>query len=328
VNSLIVVASRSSHVPQELTMNAIRIHARGGPDQLVYEQVPKPMLAEGEVLVRVCAAGVTPTELSWDSTYTTRDGANRLPSIPGHELSGVIVATTAGANGLVEGEDVYGLLDFWSDGDFAEYVAARPEELAPKPRTVDHDHAAAAALSALTAWQALFDHGSLAKGQRVLIHGAAGGVGSFAVQLARWCGADVAATASKEDGDFVRGLGAACVIDYRAKRFENAVSNLDVVLDTFGGDTLRRSWGVVRPGGTVVTLVGAADAAEAAQRGVRGVSFIVKPNREELTEIAGLIDSGAVRVVLADVLPLSHAREAFNWGLNGHHRGKLVLRSR
>lgn len=306
-------------------MRAIRVHAKGGPEQFVFEDVPKPALAEGDVLIRVRAAGVTPAELSWETTYVLPDGASRLPSIPGHELSGVVQTTTDGADGLVEGEAVYGLIDFWRDGDFAEFVAVSPTNLAPKPRSVSHEHAAAAALSGLTAWQALFRHGGLSAGQRVLIHGAAGGVGSFAVQLARWRGAEVIATARGEDRDFVRDLGASEVIDYTVERFEDTARDVDVVLDTIGGETLERSCRVVRPGGVVVTLVEAVDADKTA-RGIRSVFFIVKPDRADLNSLAHLLDTAEIRAVVADVLPFARAKEAFMWGLQRHLRGKLVLR--
>ncbi len=306
-------------------MKAVRVHARGGPEQLAYEDAPKPAPDAGEALVRVHAAGVTPSELSWASAYTTREGLDRLPAIPGHELSGVVEAVAPDAAHVVAGEAVYALIDFWRDGADAEYVAARAADLAPKPRSLDHVHAAAATLSGLTAWQALFDHGGLSRGQRVLIHGAAGGVGSFAVQFARWCGAEVIATASPRNKDFVRSLGADEVIDYTAARFEDIVRDADMVVDTIGGETLERSWGVLRTGGVLVTLVGTIAAEEAARRGVRGVSFIVAPSRAELVEIARLIDAGRVRVIVTDILRLRRAREAFERGLKGHNRGKIAL---
>ena len=225
-------------------MKAVRLHSRGGPEQLVYEDAPLPDPAAGEVRVRVFAAGITPTELTWDATYQTPDGRDRLPSIPGHDVSGVVEALGRGVTGVSPGDAVYGLIDFPRDGSAAEFVAVPAAHLAPKPGTLDHVRAAAVPLSALTAWQALFDHAGLAAGQKVLIHGAAGGVGSFAVQLARWRGAQVSGTTSADDADFLRALGVETVIDYRAARFEDLLRDVDVVLDTVGGETLERSWRV------------------------------------------------------------------------------------
>ena len=306
-------------------MIAIVIHERGGPEQFVCEQVPDPRPKKGEVLVRVHAAGVTPTELTWETTYRTRDGASRLPSIPGHELSGVVQVAADGSN-FATGDAVYGLIDFWRNGDFAEFVTVAANDLAPKPQNVDHEHAAAAAMSALAAWQALFDYAALAEGHRILIHGAAGGVGSFAVQFAHWCGAHVLATAAAKHREFVLDLGAHEVIDYTAQRFEDVVRDVDVVLDLIGGDTLTRSWGVLQPGGILITLAGTIDLSEASRRRVRGVRFTVKPSRTDLAAIARLIDAGTIRSIVSDVFPLACAQKAFRQGLMGHNRGKIVLR--
>ena len=201
----------------------------------------------------------------------------------------------------------------------------RADELAAKPRSVDHVHAAATPLSALTAWQGLFDHGGLA-GQHVLIHGAAGGVGSFAVQLARWRGAYVSVTVSTRNVTFVRDLGADQVIDYTATRFEEAVRDVDLVLDAVGGDTCERSWDVLRSGGTLVTIVRPPSEEWADGRQARGVFFIVEPNRQQLAEIGQLIDEGRVQPVVEAVYPLAEARRAYERGLREHPRGKLVVR--
>ena len=187
---------RGRVVEKGVVVRAIRLHARGGPEQLVYEDAPLPDPAAGEALLRVYAAGITPTELTWSETYQTPDGHERLPTIPGHDVSGVVEALGPGVSDVSPGDAVYGLVAFPRDGSAAEYVAVRAADLAPKPRSLDHVHAAAVPLSALTAWQALFIHAGLAAGQRVLIHSAAGGVGAFAAQLARWRGAHVSATAS------------------------------------------------------------------------------------------------------------------------------------
>lgn len=307
-------------------MKAVRLHRRGGPEQLIYENAPKPIAAAGDALVRVHACAITPTELSWGTTYTTRDGVERLPTIPGHELSGVVeaVARDVGPTPKV-GAAVYALTDFWRDGAAADYVVVRAGDLAPKPKNLSDPQAAAVPLSALTAWQALFDHASLVRGQRVLIHGAAGGVGTYAVQLAHGRGAHVIGTSRAVNTAFLRDLGCDEVIDYTAVRFEERVSDVDIVLDSVGGETLERSWRVLRKGGVLVTVADSAAADKAAQYGVRGVEFIVEPSRAQLIEIARLIEAGALRVIVEATFPLQQAREAFERGLRGHNRGKLVL---
>jgi NADPH:quinone reductase-like Zn-dependent oxidoreductase len=309
-------------------MKAVRLHKEGGPEQLVYEDAPKPQLSAGDALIRVHATGITPAELTWAETYRNCDGSPRLPAIPGHEVSGVVDSVAHGMTDVSIGDEVYGLTSFCRDGAAAEYVAVHAADLAPKPKTLDVVQAAAVPLSALTVWQAFFDHARLAPGQRVLIHGAAGGVGGFAVQIARWLGAYVIGTASAGNRDVLLGLGANEVIDYQRVQFETAVRDMDVVLDTIGGSTRERSWQVLKPGGVLVSLPGPIPESEAAasgKRSRRGVFFVVRPDRKQLGQIATLIDSGAVRPVIAQTFPLAEAREAFERGLAGHTRGKLVL---
>jgi NADPH:quinone reductase-like Zn-dependent oxidoreductase len=305
------------------TMKAIRIHRLGGPEALVYEDVPIPTLRPGDALVRVHAAGISPAEFTW-RIYETPDGRSRLPKIPSHEVSGVVAAVAPDVRGVGLGEAVYGLADSSRDGGAAEYVAVRSTDLAPKPRSLDHAAAATVPLSALTAWQALFDHARLTPGQRVLVHGAAGGVGSFAVQLARWRGAHVIGTASARNVDFVRTLGADEVIDYGATPFEAVVRDADVVLDSIGGAITERSWSVLRPGGLLVTIL-RQPAEWTAGRLARGVFFLVEPSRTQLIELSRLIDAGTIRPIVEAVLPLYQAREAYERGIRDHPRGKLVL---
>lgn len=219
-------------------MKAIRIHGRGGPDHLSYDDAPQPSPGAGEVLVRVHAAAVIATELQWDETYQTKAGSPRALPIPGRDLSGVVEQVDPGVTTLVKGSEVYAMLDYGRDGAQAEYTVTLANELVPKPSTLDHEQAAAVPLSALTAWQALFDNAHLARGQSVLIHGGAGGVGVFAVQLARWAGAQVITTASARNRDFLRELGANEIIDYTTTRFEEVVHDVDLVFDTVGGDSL------------------------------------------------------------------------------------------
>jgi NADPH:quinone reductase-like Zn-dependent oxidoreductase len=306
------------------TMKAIRIHRRGGPEVLVYEDAPIPALQPGDALVRVHAAGISPAEFTW-RLYETPDGRSRLPKIPSHEVSGVVAAVAPDVHDVAVGDAVYGLTDFFRDGGAAEYVAVCAVELAPKPRRLDHASAAATPLSALTAWQALFDHARLTPGQRVLIHGAAGGVGNFATQLARWRGAHVIGTASGRNVDFVRKLGADDVIDYGAMPFETVVRDVDVVLDTVGGTTTERSWSVLRRNGLLVTIVRPPSPEWMAGRAATGLFFIVEPRRTQLNELSRLIDAGMIRPIIEAVVPLKQAREAYERGIRDHPRGKLVL---
>ena len=310
-------------------MKAIRLHGRGGPDRLIYEDVPPPHPGPGEVLVRVSATGVIASELTWPVTYQTRTGSPRTFPIPGHDLSGVVEAVGPGITDIAPGLEVYALTAFDRDGAEAEFTIALPSELAPKPHSLDHVQAAAVPLAALTAWQALFEHARLSREQTVLIHGAAGGVGVFAVQLARHAGAHVIATASARNRDLLRELGADEIIDYATTRFEAVVQGADLVLDMVGGDTLERSWAVVKPGGALVSLARplSAEQVKASEAsGVRPVWFIVEPNREQLFQIGALIDQGEVRPIIDTVLPLSQARLAYEQGARRHTRGKIVLR--
>ncbi len=267
-------------------MKAIRLHGRGGPDHLVYEDAPQPRPGAEEVLVRVYATGIIANELKWDETYQTKAGSPRALPIPGRDLSGVVEAVGHGVTEPAKGDEVYAMLDYCCDGAEAEFTIALPNELAPKPRTLDHVQAAAVPLTALTAWQGLFEHARLAAGQTILIHGAAGGVG-----------------------------------------FEEVVQGVDFVFDTVGGDTLHRSWQVVKPGGVLVSVVSPRPSfAEAKGHGVRPVWFVVQPNREQLVRIGALIDEGKLRPIIDTVLPLSQARQAYEQGEKGHTRGKIVLR--
>jgi NADPH:quinone reductase-like Zn-dependent oxidoreductase len=307
-------------------MKAIHIHGRGGPDRLAYEDAPQPHPRQGEVLVRVYATGVIASELTWSVTYQTKAGSTRSLPIPGHDLSGVVEEVGPGVTTIARGSAVYALTAFDRDGAEAEYTIALPSELAPKPRSLDYVQAAAVPLTALTAWQAFFDHASLVAGQTVLIHGAAGGVGVFAVQLAHWAGAHVIGTASARNRDFLRELGANEIIDYTTTRFEDVVQDVDIVLDTLGSETLERSWKVVKKGGVLVSVVSPPSAEQAKAHGVSPVWFIVEPNWDQLIQIGALIDTGRVRPIIDTVLPLSQARQAYEQGARGHTRGKIVLR--
>ncbi len=310
-------------------MKAIRIHERGNPEGLIYEDAPQLHPGPGKVLVRVYASGIIANELHYDETYQTSTGIARSLPIPGHDLAGVVEEIGSGVTTLKQGEAVYALIAFDRDGSDAEYTLALPDELAPKPQTIDYVQAAAVPLSALTAWQGLFEHAHLVAGQTILVHGAAGGVGVFAVQLAHWAEAHVIATASARNQDFLRELGANEVIDYTTTRFEDVVQNVDMVFDTVGGDTLKRSWQVIKHGGVLVSIVSPRPSfEEATAHNVRPFWFVVEPNRKQLTQIGELIDARHLRPVIDTVFPLSQARQAYKQAAQGHTRGKIVLRVR
>lgn len=290
---------------------------------LVAGTAPRPQPGRGELLIRVCAAGVTPTELLWYPTSHTRTGQARTGAVLGHEFSGVVAAIGEDAGGLVQvGQDVYGMNDWFSDGALAEYCVAPLSAVAPKPSRLSHIEAASVPIGALTAWQGLFERARLQPGERVLVHGAAGSVGMFAVQLARLHDAYVIATASARNLDFVRSLGAGQVIDYQASRFEEVVRDVDVVFDTVGGSTLDRSWRVLKPGGRMVTVAATEEAAEGR---AKQAFFIVEPNHRQLTTIAELLQTGRLRTVVDAVVPLVQSADAYSGIVKRHGRGKLVV---
>jgi NADPH:quinone reductase-like Zn-dependent oxidoreductase len=307
-------------------MKAVRIHNYGGADVLRFEDAPRPTPGQGEVLIRIYAAGVNPVDWKIRAGYLKDRIQYPLPFIPGWDLSGVVEATGPGVTRLKKGDEVFARPDLARNGAYAEYIVAQESEVALKPKSVDHVHAAAIPLAALTAWQALFDAAGLSAGQKVLIHGAAGGVGSFAVQLAKWKGAHVIGTASARNLDFLRELGVDEAIDYEKTRFEDVVHDVDVVFDTIGGDTQKRSWKVLTKGGILVSTISPPSQEEAAKHGARAGYVFVQPNASQLSEIAKLVDSGKLKPVVETVLPLSEARRAQELNETGHTRGKIVLK--
>ncbi|MER5474357.1 NADP-dependent oxidoreductase [Streptomyces sp. NPDC002685] len=309
------------------TMHAVRGHGRGGPERLVHEIAPRPVPGPGEALIEVRAASVTSGELGWDATWTDSfdgNGSPRLPIVPSKEVSGVVAEIGHGVADFRPGDAVYGLIPFTRDGAAAEYVTVPAAVLAAKPGSLDHERTAALPLAGLTAWQGLVTHAGVAPGQRVLVHGGAGGVGSFVVQVAAALGAEVTATAAARDADFVRGLGARSVIDYAGRRFEDEVKDADVVFDTVGGDTLDRSWQVLRPGGVLVGIVAPPTPPDGVD--ARGVFFVVEPDRAGLEELTALVEAGRLVPQVDRIVPLESAPGAYAALEREHRRGKIVLR--
>ncbi|MGA9882765.1 MAG: NADP-dependent oxidoreductase [Candidatus Acidiferrales bacterium] len=307
------------------TMKAIRIHEYGGPEVLKHEDAPLPTPAAGDVVIRVHATSVNPVDIAIRQGHFKERMKYKMPFIPGWDVSGVVDSVSPGATRLKPGDEVYGRPDLGRDGAYAEYVAVRESEVALKPKSIDHTQAAAIPLTGLTAWQALFDAGHLSAGQTVLIHGAAGGVGHFAVQFAHVKGARVIATASTRNHEFLRSLGADEVIDYNTTKFEDVVHDVDVVLDTITGETQDRSWQVIKKGGIYVSILQPPNQEKAAAHGVRAAHVFVQPNVNELHEIAGLVDSGKVKPVVEKAFPLKEAAAAQELVAAHHTRGKIVI---
>lgn len=302
-------------------MQAITVRDRNaGLAGMSLTDMPYPHAAENDVIVRVHAAGFTPGELDWPATWTDRAGRDRTPSVPGHELSGVVVELGYGTTGLSVGQRVFGLADWTRDGSLAEYTAVEARNLAPLPADIDHTVAAALPISGLTAWQGLFDHGRLTTGQTVLIHGAAGGVGSIAVQLAREAGARVIGTGRASGRDRALALGADTFVDLQTEKLED-VGEVDVLFDVIGGDILDRSAALVRPGGTLVTIV---MPPKVRPRDGRTVFFVVEPDRVRLADLATRLRDGRLKPFVGAVRPLAEAPSAFAPGQGTP--GKTIIR--
>jgi NADPH:quinone reductase-like Zn-dependent oxidoreductase len=307
-------------------MKAIRIHTYGGPEVLKYEDASRPQAGEGEVLIRVHAAGVNPVDSAIRGGLVKEIFPVSLPWIPGSDVSGVIEEVGPNVTRFKKGDEVFALLNPAKGGTYAEYVVVNEWELALKPKSLHHIRAAAVPVAAVTAWNALFETAQLQSGQRVLIHGGAGGVGHFAVQLAKWKGAHVIATASARNHELISELGADEVIDYHAQKFENVAREIDIVLDTIGSDTQEHSWKVLKQGGILVSVVQPPSEEKAKAAGARGAMVQSRPDGAKLAEIAKIIDSGNLAPVIDRILPLSEARRAQELSQSGHTRGKIVLR--
>lgn len=305
-------------------MKAMQLHQTPNGPTLQPAQVLQPTPGKTEILIRVHAAGIIPTELEWDPTTHTKTGAERLNAIPSHEFSGVIAATGSDANGFKIGDAVYGLNDWYIDGALAEFCLTQPSSIAAKPATLTDEQAATVPISALTAWQALFDHAKLQPNERVLIHGGSGGVGTFAVQLAHRHRAYVISTTSTKNLSLVKQLGADEVIDYKTQNFQDVVHDVDVVLDTVGGRTLELSSSVLKPGGRLVSIV--SEPSGTADPRIQKTYFIVEPNQQQLIEIGKLLDAGSLKTFVNATVPLEEAAKAYEKQIpNELGYGKVVV---
>ena len=307
-------------------MKAIVVHEYGGPEVLKYEDVPRPVPKENEILVKVIAAGVNPVDSAARSQKFAQSLNIKLPAIPGYDIAGVVEKTGATVTKLKAGDPVYAYIALDKGGGYAEYALATEKETSPKPKSLNYVEAAAVPLVSLTAWQALIDTAKLSAGQAVLIHGGSGGVGSFAIQIAKARGAKVFATASTPNQDLLKQLGADVAIDYTKQKFEDVAKDVDVVLDAVGKDTLARSYGIVKKGGIIVSLVARPDQAELDKHGIRGAPLGVEPNSDELAEITKLIDERKIKVIVSQTLPLAEAAKAQTQADTHHTRGKIVLK--
>jgi NADPH:quinone reductase-like Zn-dependent oxidoreductase len=297
-------------------MQAVVMHDPGGPDVLRYEDVERPEPGDGEVLIRIRAASVNPTD--WKERRGFVD--KQLPAILGHDVSGTVEASRA--DGFAEGDEVFGFLP---GGGYAEFATAPAAAIAKKPAGVSHEQAAAIPVAGTTAWQALFDRGGLERGQTTLVAGAAGGVGHFAVQFARYAGARAIGTGSSRNRDFVLGLGADEYADYTRQNVAEAVSGVDVAFDTVGGEVTESLLPAVREGGVLVTIAGGPPEEAAEERGVRAELLVVSPSADQLARIADLVAAGDVRVEIAEVIPLPEVGRAHELSESGHTRGKIIL---
>lgn len=302
------------------TMQAALINEYGGPEQIVLKSVPRPEPKPGEVLVRLKAAGVNPADWKIREGYFKQFMPLQFPWIPGIEGAGVVEAVGEGVITLKPGQAVYGPIN----NSYAEYAVVPASEVYPKPQPLSFEQAAAVPVGALTAWQAVIEEAEVKAGQRVLVHGGAGGVGLYAVQLARWKGARIIATASAANTGYVRSLGAETVIDYRATRFEDVVKDVDAVIDTVGGDLIARSLHVIRPGGVFVTVAGRVDPESGQARGIRATSSR-RADTNKLEQVSQLLESGTVCPEVGKTFPLAQARQAHELSQTGHGRGRILL---
>jgi NADPH:quinone reductase-like Zn-dependent oxidoreductase len=322
--SALLLVVHSGRADEKPMMKAVVAHEYGAPEVLKFEQVPRPEPNRDEVLVRVIASSVNPADPLTLSGKYAREFGTHLPLIPGYDMAGVVEKTGEDITKLRVGDAIYGYPTF--GGSWADYVTVKEWEVAAKPKSLSFVQAAAVPMGALTAWQSLVDVAKLQPGQTILIHGGSGGVGSFAIQIAKARGARVIATASTANQDLLKQLGADVAVDYTKTKFEDAARDVDAVLDPVGRDTLARSYDVVKKGGIVMSLVARPDPAELKKRGIRGAAISSHPDAEDLAEIAQLIDAGKIKPIVTQVRPLSEAVATEQQAATHHTRGKVVLR--
>jgi len=309
------------------TMKAIVVNEYGGPEILKYQDVPRPEPKDDEILVRVIAAGVNPVDAYVRQGMLAKRGLDNRPAIIGYDIAGVVEKTGGNAKKFKTGDAVYSYLSIMRGGGYAEFAIAKESETALKPRNINFVEAAAVPLAATTAWQALVDTAKIEKGQTVLIHGGSGGVGSFAIQIAKARGAKVIATASTAHQDLLKQLGVDQAIDYTTKKFEDAVKDVDVVLNCVRADALGRSYGVVKKGGIIVSITDEPDQAECAQHGIRGTRLGANPDAKVLEELTKLIEVRKMKPIVSQTLPLSEANKAHQQIETHHTLGKIVLKA-
>ncbi|MBT3531148.1 MAG: NADP-dependent oxidoreductase [Gammaproteobacteria bacterium] len=307
-------------------MQAIQIQQFGGPEVLELHEIPQPIAGVGELLLRVHAAAINPVDTSVRAGRAGGLSGAGIPYVPGFDVSGVVSAVGPGVTGFNIGDEVFAMLDLRRGGGYAEYAIVKESEAALKPTNTSHEEAASIPLVALTAWQTLFEIADLQAGQTVLIHAGAGGVGSVAVQLAKWKGARVIATASEYNHDFLRGIGVDVTVDYRTQRFEDFAQDVDVVLDPIGGETQVRSLAILKQGGTLVSIVGLTPEGRNPDRSdINVISTLVQPSSSQLAEIAQLIEQGVIRPIVNYRFPLQDAKLAHEQSETRRSRGKIVL---
>ncbi len=302
------------------TMQVVRIHKYGGPETLAFEKAPRPQPAADQVLIKLKAAGVNPTDFVMRSGGYKQFMPIEFPWTPGVEGAGVIEAVGTGVSAFKPGQEVYGIIM----GGYAEFALAGVKDIQLKPKGLTFEQAASISMGALTAWGAVFDAAHVESGQRVLVHGAAGGVGGYAVQLARWKGVHVTGTASAGNLDFIRSLGVESAIDYKAAPFETMVHDMDAVIDTVGGDVIERSFKVLRPDGIFVTIAGRLDPEAGKAQGVRAAGGR-RTALENLAKISELIESKKIMTSVGKVFPLSQARQAQELSQTRHGHGRIIL---
>ena len=321
-----VLSDFSSAESATPTMKAVVIHEYGDPEVLMYEDVPRPEPKDDQLLIRVIAAGVNPVDAMIRSGMFDREGTRAFPIILGGDVAGVVEKVGSKITKFKAGDPVFAYVSLDNSGGYAQYALVTEREAAPKRKSLTYVEAAAVPIAGMTAWQALVDTAKLSAGQTVLIHGGSGGVGSFVIQIAKARGAKVIATASTANQEFLKQLGADVAIDYTKQKFEDVAKDVDVVLDSIGRDTLARSYGVVKKGGIIVSLVARPNQDELQKHGIRGAALNVESTSEQLAEIGKLIDARKIKVIVSQTFPLSEAMKAQEQVATGHTRGKIVLK--